>query len=408
DLGVRALQNTGKGLIYSGGDAAIGGALGADRIASGIAGRIDNISSVIDVSGNLSIDAQVVNNIRENVAIAPTQVKTIDTTVNMMVAAWQKNSKNTAGTVSDTSNYKAWEFYYIAPEDVLQDEPYIAPDGTRLGKAVVRLTANTSRFFFGSGGLGYDVRGERWRMDPVTGTVTIYYVSKGTAANPDQVSGGDPFDVLKSKEKFTYQNDRLTFSSAYGTCSTTCIQFITPASLSNPDATIVGRRQHTQEHGLNEEKRVAHHVAHEDQLQPGAGADAVIRSGGNMRLSVDELNNRYAQIAAGGNLQIVGHGADSRVSNVGLELFRTHTFNNTSIAYDGTRTQWTAEPISEKIGQLGGQITANGTLSIDVGDLSNLNQGRNAPNVQNGSAMANLNVQRPKALPDGSGHGSAQ
>ncbi|WP_427921986.1 hemagglutinin repeat-containing protein, partial [Stenotrophomonas maltophilia] len=408
DLGVRELQNTGKGLIYSGGDAAIGGALGADRIASGIAGRIDNISSVIDVGGNLSIDAQAVNNIRENVAIAPTQVKTIDTTVNMMVAAWQKNSKNTAGTVSDTSNYKAWEFYYIAPEDVLQDEPYIAPDGTRLGKAVVRLTANTSRFFFGSGGLGYDVRGERWRMDPVTGTVTIYYVSKGTAANPDQVPGGDPFDVLKSKEKFTYQNDRLTFSSAYGTCSTTCIQFITPASLSNPDATIVGRRQHTQEHGLNEEKRVAHHVAHEDQLQPGAGTDAVIRSGGNMRLSVDELNNRYAQIAAGGNLQIVGHGADSRVSNVGLELFRTHTFNNTSIAYDGTRTQWTAEPISEKIGQLGGQITANGTLSIDVGDLSNLNQGRNAPNVQNGSAMANLNVQGPKALPDGPGHGGAQ
>lgn len=408
DLGVRELQNTGKGLIYSGGDAAIGGALGADRIASGIAGRIDNISSVIDVGSNLSIDAQVVNNIRENVAIAPTQVKTIDTTVNMMVAAWQKNSKNTAGTVSDTSNYKAWEFYYIAPEDVLQDEPYIAPDGTRLGKAVVRLTANTSRFFFGSGGLGYDVRGERWRMDPVTGTVTIYYVSKGTAANPDQVPGGDPFDVLKSKEKFTYQNDRLTFSSAYGTCSTTCIQFITPASLSNPDATIVGRRQHTQEHGLNEEKRVAHHVAHEDQLQPGAGTDAVIRSGGNMRLSVDELNNRYAQIAAGGNLQIVGHGADSRVSNVGLELFRTHTFNNTSIAYDGTRTQWTAEPISEKIGQLGGQITANGTLSIDVGDLSNLNQGRKAPNVQNGSAMANLNVQGPKALPDGPGHGGAQ
>ncbi|HHA2905166.1 TPA: hemagglutinin repeat-containing protein [Stenotrophomonas maltophilia] len=408
DLGVRELQNTGKGLIYSGGDAAIGGTLGADRIASGIAGRIDNISSVIDVGGNLSIDAQAVNNIRENVAIAPTQVKTIDTTVNMMVAAWQKNSKNTAGTVSDTSNYKAWEFYYIAPEDVLQDEPYIAPDGTRLGKAVVRLTANTSRFFFGSGGLGYDVRGERWRMDPVTGTVTIYYVSKGTAANPDQVPGGDPFDVLKSKEKFTYQNDRLTFSSAYGTCSTTCIQFITPASLSNPDATIVGRRQHTQEHGLNEEKRVAHHVAHEDQLQPGAGTDAVIRSGGNMRLSVDELNNRYAQIAAGGNLQIVGHGADSRVSNVGLELFRTHTFNNTSVAYDGTRTQWTAEPISEKIGQLGGQITANGTLSIDVGDLSNLNQGRNAPNVQNGSAMANLNVQGPKALPDGPGHGGAQ
>lgn len=406
DLGVRELQNTGKGLIYSGGDAAIGGSLGADRIAAGTAGRIDNIGSIIDVSGNLAIDAGVINNIRENVSVVST--KTIDTTASMTVASWQKNSKNTAGTVSDTSNYKAWEFYYIAPEDVLQDEPFIAADGTRLGKAVIRLTANTSRFFFGSGGLGYDVRGERWRMDPVNGTVTIYYVSKGTAANPDQVAGGDPFDVLKSKEKFTYQTDRLTFSNAYGTCSTTCIQFITPAGFNNPDATIFGRRQHTQETSLNEQNRLAHHVAYEDQLQSGVGADAVIRSGGNMRLSVDELNNLYAQIAAGGNMQIVGHGADSRVRNEGVELFRTHTFNNTSIAYNGTRTQWEAAPISEKIGQLGGQITANGTLSIDVGDLSNLNQGRNAPNVQDGAAMANLNVQGPKTLPDGPGHNGAQ
>ncbi|WP_312400492.1 hemagglutinin repeat-containing protein [Stenotrophomonas indicatrix] len=406
DLGVRELQNTGKGLIYSGGDAAIGGSLGADRIAAGTAGRIDNIGSIIDMSGNLAIDAGVINNIRENVSVVST--KTIDTTASMTVASWQKNSKNTAGTVSDTSNYKAWEFYYIAPEDVLQDEPFIAADGTRLGKAVIRLTANTSRFFFGSGGLGYDVRGERWRMDPVNGTVTIYYVSKGTAANPDQVAGGDPFDVLKSKEKFTYQTDRLTFSNAYGTCSTTCIQFITPAGFNNPDATIFGRRQHTQETSLNEQNRLAHHVAYEDQLQSGVGADAVIRSGGNMRLSVDELNNLYAQIAAGGNMQIVGHGAESRVRNEGVELFRTHTFNNTSIAYNGTRTQWEAAPISEKIGQLGGQITANGTLSIDVGDLSNLNQGRNAPNVQDGAAMANLNVQGPKTLPDGPGHNGAQ
>ena len=406
DLGVRELQNTGKGLIYSGGDAAIGGSLGADRVAAGTAGRIDNIGSIIDVAGNLAIDAGVINNIRENVSVVST--KTIDTTASMTVASWQKNSKNTAGTVSDTSNYKAWEFYYIAPEDVLQDEPFIAADGTRLGKAVIRLTANTSRFFFGSGGLGYDVRGERWRMDPVNGTVTIYYVSKGTAANPDQVAGGDPFDVLKSKEKFTYQTDRLTFSNAYGTCSTSCIQFITPAGFNNPDATIFGRRQHTQETSLNEQNRLAHHVAYEDQLQPGVGADAVIRSGGNMRLSVDELNNLYAQIAAGGNMQIVGHGTDSRVRNEGVELFRTHTFNNTSIAYNGTRTQWEAAPISEKIGQLGGQITANGTLTIDVGDLSNLNQGRNAPNVQDGAAMANLNVQGPKTLPDGPGHGGAQ
>jgi filamentous hemagglutinin len=52
-------------------------------------------------------------------------------------------------------------------------------------------------------------------------------VSKGTAANPDQVPGGDPFDVLEVEGEVHLPNDRLTFSSAYGTCSTTCIQFIT-------------------------------------------------------------------------------------------------------------------------------------------------------------------------------------
>mgnify|MGYP006168004217 CR=1 FL=1 len=63
--------------------------------------------------------------------------------------------------------------------------------------------------------------------------------------------------------------------------------------------------------------------------------------------------------------------------------------------------------ISEVTGKIGGSITSGGTLTIDVGDLSNLNQGRNAPNVQDGAAMANLNVQGPKTLPDGPGHGGA-
>jgi hypothetical protein len=153
-----------QGLIYSGGgDAAIGGTLGADRIASGIAGRIDNISSVIDVGGNLSIDAQVVNNIRENVAIAPTQVKTIDTTVNMMVAAWQKNSKNTAGTVS--------EYQQLQGLGVLLH---------RAGRRAAGRAHIARRHPPGQGGGSPDrehlalsalvdwamTRGERWRMDP--------------------------------------------------------------------------------------------------------------------------------------------------------------------------------------------------------------------------------------------------
>ena len=118
DLGVRELQNTGKGLIYSGGDAAIGGTLSADRIASGIAGRIDNISSVIDVTGNLSIDAQVVNNIRENVVI--TQTTAVNAPVRMDRPAWWRNGKNGTEDIRSTSHYSAHEVYYLNPTDILK------------------------------------------------------------------------------------------------------------------------------------------------------------------------------------------------------------------------------------------------------------------------------------------------
>ena len=40
----------------------------------------------------------------------------------------------------------------------------------------------------------------------------------------------------------------------------------------------------------------------EDVLQPSVGADAVIRSGGAMRIRSDDLRNHYGSIAAGGDL----------------------------------------------------------------------------------------------------------
>ena len=124
DLGVRELQNTGKGLIYSGGDAAIGGTLDADRIASGIAGRIDNISSVIDVTGNLSIDAQVVNNIRENVVI--TQATTVMDPVRLDRPAWWRNGKNGTEDIRSTSHYSAHEVYSVSYTHLtLPTTPYV-------------------------------------------------------------------------------------------------------------------------------------------------------------------------------------------------------------------------------------------------------------------------------------------
>lgn len=401
DIGAGQLTNADKGLIYSGGSAAIGGGLGADRLATGTAQQINNLGATIDVAGDLSISTLTLNNVRENVAVAAQQVKSIDETVNLTVASWQKNGSNT-GTLNQSSNYKAYEYFYIAPGDVIEDTPYITPSGEQINRAVLRITEATTRYYYAYGGLGTSMRGERWRMDPASGTITIYYDRKSVGvANPDQVAGtADPVDKIVGNNAIRYDNDRLSYNSAYGTCAADCILFITPMGY-DPNTTILLRRQHPSEYGLNEEKRISHHVAYDDVLQDGAGADSVIRSGGNMHLAVNDFNNLYAQVAAGGNLDVIGHGIESRVNNVGLALYRTHTFDNTAIAYNGTRTKFDAAPISEKIGQLGGTMIAGGTLTIDVGDLSNLNQGRDAPNVKEGAALGNLSVRGPQAAAGG-------
>lgn len=412
DLGVRELQNTGKGLIYSGGDAAIGGTLSADRIASGIAGRIDNISSVIDVSGNLSIDAQVVNNIRENVVI--TQATTVNAPVRMDRPAWWRNGKNGTEDIRSTSHYSAHEVYYLNPTDILEDTPHITPDGFTVHRAVVRLTAQTSAYFFGRGGL-YAALGERARLNVQDGTVVMYYVGRqDNQVNPDQVAAGadDPFAELATlhpdSPAFRYVDDKLTYSSAYGTCTTNCVQLWTYKDY-DPDRILTSPQfAGGNSTSANEQYRLATRTVTEDVLQPGVGADAVIRSGGAMRIRSDDLRNHYGSIAAGGDLDIIGLTGAAKVENLAATLYRTHQFSNVSHTFGGDVMTWSAPAISEVTGKIGGSIVSGGSLSIDVGDLSNLNQGRNAPNVQNGSAMANLNVQGPKALPDGPGHGGAQ
>ncbi|XUP34940.1 hemagglutinin repeat-containing protein [Xanthomonas axonopodis pv. vasculorum] len=127
-----------------------------------------------------------------------------------------------------------------------------------------------------------------------------------------------------------------------------------------------------------------------------------------MRIGTDTLRNAYARIAAGGDLSVSGLTHDADVTNLAYTLFRTHSFSNVTTAYNGTTRSWSNPSISEQIGQIGSVITSGGTLHIDVGDLSNLNQGRNAPNVQDGAAVANLNLHGPQTTPGGAGTGTVR
>ncbi len=408
DLGVDTLANTGGGLVYSDGNAAIGGALDASLHASGIAERIDNLSSTIEIAGNLDIQSQAINNIRENVVV--TQTTTVKDPVRMQRPAWWHNGENATSNIRSTSNYNAYEIYYLDPADILEDEPYVTPDGYTVHRAVVRLTTQTSAYFFGRGAL-YRARGERSRLDVDSGTVTLYYFDRqDNQVNPDQVANGadDPFAELSQIEPgspaFSYVSDTLTYSSAYGTCTTHCVQLVAYHDYDDPDHIL------TNPHGTggnstsnNEQYRIATQTVTEDVLAPGVGADAIIHAGGAMRIGTDELVNHYGSIAAGGNLDIVGLTAAASVTNLAQTLYRTYDFDNVSHTFGGSVVAWSNPSISQVIGQIGGSITSGGTLTVDVGELSNLNEGRDAPNVQDSGAIAGLDPHGPGTGPTGPG-----
>ncbi|RNL22720.1 hypothetical protein C9385_15660, partial [Xanthomonas vasicola pv. vasculorum] len=413
DLGVGQLSNTDRGLIYSDGDAAIGGTLDGNRLATGIARQIDNLGSTIEVAGDLDLHATTINNIRQNVVV--TQTTTTLAPVRLDQPSWRNNGPNNTSNIRSTTNYSAFEIYYLNPQDILEDTPYITPDGYQVRRAVIRVTPQTSAYLFGRGSL-YGATGERSRMDSSSGTLTIYYTGRqDNQANPDQVTVGadDPFRELSQIEPgspaFHYASDTLRYSNAYGTCTTNCVQLWAQFAYTDPDHILLnpqgtgGGRL-----GDQEQYRTATRTVVEDVLQPGAGPEAVIHAGGAMRIGTDALRNEYARIAAGGDLGISGLTHNADITNLAYTLYRTHSFSNVTTAYNGTTRSWSNPSVSEQIGQVGGAITSGGTLSIDVGDLSNLNQGRDAPNVQDGAAMANLNLHGPQTAPGGSGTGNVR
>ncbi|KAG1207486.1 hypothetical protein G6F35_011000 [Rhizopus arrhizus] len=205
-----------------------------------------------------------------------------------------------------------------------------------------------------------------------------------------------------------YVTDTLNYNAAYGTCSTTCVQLITYPDYDNPDAMLINMQRHTQETSGNEKTRIATRTTVEDVVV-SAGDNAVINAGGNMRISTDRLENRFANIAAGRDLAIVGLNRDqSEVINAAEQLTRTSTFDNVSITYGGSSSRWKAAPITEKTGALGSAITAGGKLTIDVGNLRNDNTGGSNPNAGGGKGTAQLDTGGHGAGSVGPGAGSVQ
>ncbi|WP_296223644.1 filamentous hemagglutinin N-terminal domain-containing protein, partial [Ralstonia sp. UBA689] len=66
DIGAQTITNREHALIFSGGDMAIGGALDANRLATGSAASVSNNSASIEALGNLTLAANRVNNTNEH------------------------------------------------------------------------------------------------------------------------------------------------------------------------------------------------------------------------------------------------------------------------------------------------------------------------------------------------------
>ncbi|EZP37303.1 filamentous hemagglutinin N-terminal domain-containing protein [Janthinobacterium lividum] len=69
DIGVTTLNNREHGLIFSGGDMAIGGYLDGNRIATGWAGSVTNASATIEALGNLDLAASQFRNLNTHFRI---------------------------------------------------------------------------------------------------------------------------------------------------------------------------------------------------------------------------------------------------------------------------------------------------------------------------------------------------
>lgn len=403
-IGATSLNNLDGATLYSLGDMAIGTDVDAHGTVTGKTRVLNNISATIEAKNNLAVGADTLLNERRNVQI--TTSKVLDDNRTMQAPAWWHNGANgggggSGGPNSNTANYNPLVAYYVDPSAILKDEIIITPDGYQVHRAEVNLSTKDSAFFFAWGSYAGHV-GDRSRY-PVSanGTTVIYYRTRSDGqSNPDQVAGAPGAFAAYTGGITTWEVDTLAYSKAYGQCTTNCVRLLATFEYVDP-YNVIGRdtfRPHPTSTSGNEVQRIAHHTATEIQLGAGAGSYAQILSGGAMNIDIgSSLTNRYGQIAAGGNLTINGQGGDpltnSKVTNIGQTLTRTHTFANTTVQANGGTSGWTKLDIVETIGSVGSGITSGGALTIKAHDIRNTDLANAGPASVKGVTFSDMRAQ---------------
>jgi filamentous hemagglutinin len=392
-LGVQTLRNEDGALLHSEGDIGIGGSLDADGNAIGEAQTVSNLSATIEAMGDITLAARALNNERRNVHV--TQTTVVDQTAQLSMPAWWVNGKNEHNApIANTSNHTPYQYYLLDPASILSEALLITPDGNRIHRVEVALDPSDSIHYAASGAYGgqYGVQSRITLGAPTTAVLYVQARHDGVA-NPDQVPGSADVFAGQTSEVHTWQQDALSYSSAYGRCSTNCTLLVVQPGYNNPLTDLL-RSDHTNltpTHPGLEVSRTARHTALEDRLNNDAGAPAAIRAGTAMRLQIGEsLINRHAELLAGGALDIQAAGA--MVSNEGHTLKRTHHFAITSHTAGLGDFDWTKPDITEVLGELGGRITSGASLSVQALDLNNTDHARASGLASNGLSFAGLSL----------------
>ncbi|ENJ8539902.1 TPA: hemagglutinin repeat-containing protein [Raoultella planticola] len=201
DLGVQTLNNRDHGLIYSGGNLLIGGALADNGAASGQAGTINNHSATIESAGDMTLAAGQINNINDRfttgvVTVSQEQVTEYQHTgspnrwnatdagvfVDRNSADGLRNLNTPDDTGSNNDNFNQFDYTRTVEETrILESDPAKILAGGNMILTGDRLLNDKSQVIAGGtlaiAGLqevkNDDVAGERRTTD--VGSATHYY-----------------------------------------------------------------------------------------------------------------------------------------------------------------------------------------------------------------------------------------
>jgi len=357
------LNNVQGGTLYSAADMAISSTNGGNTAL------VNNAGSSIEATGNLTIDSVTLNNNRPGAEVV--EVTTFEETNQMYMPSWYYDNGNRDYYDPMSANYYPREVYFVNPNDVLKSERLITPDGYEIIRAEIRTHANDSAFFSARSGL-YGKYSKHSRIQMTDGIKVIYYIASSTAANPDQggpAQNGSEFGL--DDPNLQWEKPGVTYSSAYGSCSTNCIRMVTEPAYNDPTHTILRATQRITKPltGYGEASRLVRHTVVEQQIAATGDASKIL-SGGNMTLrAASELTNYFSYIKAGGTFTLI---SPKDPISKGATLNRIHKFDGTSKSYNGMEMPYVQPSIGEVIGEAGGTIVGAQGVYISARSFRNV------------------------------------